>query len=1156
MNHWENPKVFRENKETAHATLMPYSSEAEALEAVKKFTENPLIGLYSNSPFYYSLNGKWIFHWVNHPDSIPAEFFKPQFNSKAWKPIKVPSCVELEGYGIPIYTNVNYPFVTDRTVRPQNSDRTNYAQAGHSDPYHIVGNPWIGENGPLPIALYRKEITIPEEWDTREVFIHFDGVLSCFYLWVNGHYVGYSEDSMTPAEFRITDYLQPGSNLIAVQVHKWGDASYLEDQDMWRMAGIYRDVFLFSTPKSHIEDLQAQTELDENYKDATLKIKAKIRSYNQEAGTQPKSVVFKLWKRDSRTSILIGEKKVEYAPKDSTEISLVEAEIPIYDPKKWTAETPNLYDLTASLLEIEAVHTEIGFRKVEIRPIKDGPYAGGAQLLVNGQAIKFKGVNVHDWDPDSGLTVPLHRHLQDFKTFKRLNVNAVRTCHYPKTAVWYKLADLFGIYVMDECNLETHGLCQKIPSDDDTWRDACVDRMVNMVQRDKNHPSIILWSLGNEAGIGESDNTVHHSMKRAALEIDSTRPIQYENDYRYCLTDTIGNMYASFEICKFLAQHPAEYPPKELRQASWAKYYEQDKAARKPVPWLHKPLLLVEYNTTRGNSGGCFQEYWDVFDCYPTAQGGFVWEYLDKTIRKCNPTPYRNGSLRPYETFLYGGDFGDRPYDTTACASGVVNADRMSNPSAEEMKKIYQEIKLHPMPKDIDENTLPNFEYIPVGSEKEGDRLACRWFWVENKHFFITPEFLQPSWRLLENGVAIEEGCLEQLCVAPRTTQPIRIPFTPINPISGAEYYLTIEFRLRHSTLWAEAGYLVCFDQFHLSNDELWDDYKKTTASKVESENKSVQMPSNELSIDSMPAIIMKNISETIFEINGNDFCLKLDKSKGSIISYSYKGDILIDGVFQPNLIRAFCDDYPMELGIWLPENQEEAGLKSCNITQRSEKSIHVKSEFQFNDFDEESSAGDEVLSIYTHELVIYGSGDVVVKNAFEPKSQVIRIGMTIPNAIPRKFNQKVWYGRGPVEENAIGESYVNRKQSCPVGRFTRKVEDDIHYYFKPHECGNKVDVRWMALLDARNHGLLISGDPHISTSCWSFTQDDLIAAKHNDELPDREKFTVNIDLIQKGYGDGTPRLPLQKYAYSFRLRGYSPDRGGLHEIAIQKLDG
>ncbi len=1156
MNNWENPEIFRENKEPAHASLVPFSSEAEALQAFKAFATDPRRPMYMESPFCRPLGGTWTFAWYNHPEKIPKDFFKPGFDASGWGAIPVPSCVEMEGHGIPIYTNVNYPFVTERTMIPARKDPTDYNKAGHADPYHMVGNPWIGEHGPLPVALYRRTFTIPDTWHGRAVFLHFDGVISAFYLWVNGNYVGYSQDSMTPAEFDVTRYLEPGENLVAVQVHKWCDGSYLEDQDMWRLSGIYRDVYMFSTPTTRVQDFHARTDLDESGKDAVLAVSATIDRCGNgpEPRPGPVSVRIALHEWRDGTIVEVASASVAASP---TEVApaRVERKIRVTNPRKWSAEAPELYDLTISIAHdgteppVEVVHAPVGFRKVEIRKILDGPSAGGAQILLNGRPIMFKGVNVHDWDPDKGLTVPFHRMLQDFRTFKRLNVNAVRTCHYPKTDTWYTLADLFGIYVMDECNVESHGLTQKIPADDNKWRAACVDRMVNMVARDKNHPSVVIWSLGNESGIGKTDNTVHHSMKQAALAIDPTRPVQYEHDWRYCLTDTIGNMYATVEFCESIGNHPAAYPDAP-------KQFEQERKAGKPVPWLHKPLLLVEYNTTRGNAGGQFQEYWDVFEAYPNTQGGFVWEYIDKVIRKKQPKPFKGGIPRPHDTYLYGGDFGDKPYDTAACASGVVGADRRPNPSAEEMKKVYQEVRAHPAPYRGTGQGEPDpgsFQYVRIGSEGEGDREGCRWYFLENKHFFRSLDFLAISWELLENGVCIEQGPLGSMDVPPRARIPVMVPFTARMPAEGAEYYLTLRYRSTKATSWAPAGFLVGFDQFRIPTAWMREDAGPTgPGSKAPGAitTTDAAAPSGTRRLDVRPEV---SKGRELILVDGEGFRISIDKGKGCITRFEGKGDVLLDGPMVPNVLKVPCEEIPMELGVWLPENQTDAKVVSVSVYQPSPGQVRFTSQFQFNDFDESSKYGDDVLSVWTHDVIINASGLVTINNKFSPKSEILRFGMTMPSAVPGRCQFLEWYGRGPSEPEAIGESYANRKQSCPVGRYKQHADEALHYYFKPEEAGSKADIRWLALLDSTGKGLLVIGHPRVLASVWPYTQDDLFAAAHTDDLPYRDRFTLNVDSIVRARGDGAARCRPGDYEYTFSIRPYSPEEGDLHDVASHR---
>ena len=1150
-NYWENPEFFRENKESAHASHVSYATEAEALDVAKDFNLNNVNNLYSKNQFYQSLNGKWSFFWANHPDKTPENFYKLDYDKTTWKIIEVPSCVEMKGYGIPIYSNVNYPFVSERTMLPQNDDTTNYSKAGHSDPYHMVGNPWIGDNGPLPTSLYHKIFNIPTSWDGRDTFIHFDGVKSAFYLWINGKYVGYSQGSMTPAEFNITKYIHSGPerlNEIAIKVLKWTDGSYLEDQDMWRVSGIYRDVYIYNRFETHIQDFKIQTELDNDYEDAKVKISAHILNKNK--NWQGKLVV-KLYdlKNETNNEEFIEINKIESLEMNGGDPDLnVELKFSIKNPKKWSAEIPYLYHLTLTLVEyannegsisnekiMESIHQEVGFRKTEIRTITEGQSKGGAQFLINGQPILLKGVNVHDWDPDHGLTVPFYRMIQDFHIFKQNNINAVRTSHYPKTIIWYKLANLFGIYVMDEANLETHGLTRLLPKDDDKWRAACVDRMINMVENDKNQPCIICWSLGNEAGIGDTDNSVHHSMKQAALNIDSSRPIQYEHDVRYCLTDFIGNMYISPKYCEFIGKNPTGYLPSELEDPMIAKHYRKLQKNGEPAPWSNKPLILIEYGTVHGNSGGNLQDYWDVFEKYPNLQGGFIWEYVEKTIRKKNPKNIPITGFRKHETYLVGGDFGDRPYSGAGSTKGVVNADRLPNPSLEEMKVVYQEICIAP---------------LQNGEKEEYKENDYRTYLIKNKHFFKTIEDVRLDWELIEDGIPIQTGYFDNFSILPQSTMKIQLQIERFKDHfqSNAEYYITFRFRLCSATKWAPAGHLIAYNQI-----------KVPTQSLISNKNKKDDFTNNDEitettePLQNLVIIEYKDdpTKQHLIDIHGNNFKARIDKKIGTLVYFEYENKPLFVGKMELNLIRAFTDEFPLDLGIWLPENQIDAGMKSVSISIPSKDCIKISTIYELDDFDEMSDSADDIMSEFLHEVSIYSSGKIIVHNKFHPKSRILRFGMTMPNSIPGNYRIIEWYGRGPVEENSIGESYSNRKQSCPMGRYRRLLDDHLHSYYVPHEYGNIVDLKWIALLNSKNQGLLISVvEPlsSLSVSVWPHTQQDLFIASRNDDLLMKENLTLNVDLIQLGMPPTKSLLP-KEYEYTFVIQGYKPELGDMGNL-------
>lgn len=611
-NDWENSEIFGINKEEAHNTAIPFDD----VEQVKK-------GAFESSSYYTTLNGTWKFNWVSKPDDRPKNFFKPGFDVSEWADIAVPGNWQMQGYGVPIYVNVKYPFVK-------------------------VDPPYIPHDN-NPVGSYKRTFTIPEDWDGREIFIHFDGVRSAFYIWVNGKKVGYSQGSMTPAEFNLTSYLKKGDNDLAVEVYRWSDGSYLEDQDMWRLSGIYRNVYLFSTPKIHIRDFFIKTALDEHYKDAHLTIDAELENYTD-------IVLDKISVEATLLDLqgnLIGEpmKKEPVSIPENGKLKL-ELSTKIFNPKKWTAETPNLYQVVLQLKNesgdiIEMTGSKMGFSKVEIK---------NAQFLVNGVPVLLKGTNRHEMHPKYGQHIPHETMLKDILLMKQFNINAVRTSHYPNDPYWYELCDKYGIYLVDETNLESHGANSILPKNDPKWTAASVDRIKSMVQRDKNHPSIVMWSLGNEAGKGDN----FFKMRDYAHSADPSRPVHYEG-YNEA-ADVYSRMYPDI--------------PSMIN-------YGNGKNS--------KPYFICEYVHAMGNGCGNIQEYWDVIESNPVFMGACVWDWVDQGLYKTD----KNGT----KYFAYGGDFGpaDIPSDGNFCINGLILPDRKISPKLWEIKKVYQNIKVTPI---------------------------------------------------------------------------------------------------------------------------------------------------------------------------------------------------------------------------------------------------------------------------------------------------------------------------------------------------------------------------------------------------------------------------------------------------------------------------
>lgn len=643
---FENPRFVSENKLETRSTFYPFPSETEAV------TNNR-----DQSPWLKFLNGDWKFHFSPETASVPAGFHRENFVVASWDNIDVPSCWEMRGYGTPIYTNVVYPF----PVNPPYIEREN------------------------PVGIYVKEFTVPEGWNNHEVILHFGGVSSAFNLWVNGKKAGYSQDSRLPAEFNITEFLKTGSNRVTVQVYRWSDGSYLEDQDHWRMSGIHREVFLMARPKVYIEDFAVRTRFDDNFQHALLQVRPALENSNK-TNLEGWTVEARLYDA-SRQEVLEQSLSVPanriyregYPQRDRPYFAIMETLIE--NPRQWSAEDPYLYTLSISLKNAngeveEAVSTKVGFREVELN---------NGRLLVNGREVKLKGVNRHDHSQLNGKTVSRQEMLNDVLLMKQFNINAVRTSHYPNDPYFYELCDEYGLYVMDEANIETHGVGGYFANQSD-WAYAFLDRVIRMAERDKNHPSIIFWSMGNESGWGRNFDFMYEAMKK----IDSTRPIHYESKnpaYANVLSryDIISTMYPSVENILGLMN--------------------QDTT---------RPVIICEYAHSMGNSLGNFRKYWEIFYKYPRLQGGFTWDWVDQGLRSKddNQSEYWN-----IVNYIDGANAND----------GMVNPDRMPQPEIIEAKKILQNFNVKYSEPDKGIIRVYNDQFF-----KNAEDIHLEWTLIEN----------------------------------------------------------------------------------------------------------------------------------------------------------------------------------------------------------------------------------------------------------------------------------------------------------------------------------------------------------------------------------------------------------------------------------------
>jgi len=707
VNDWENPAVFQINRESARATFLPFADKHSAIADV-----------YESSPWYMTLNGNWKFQWSPTPDQRPKDFYKTDFNVVNWKEISVPSNWELKGYGIPIYTNATYPF-------PRNPPYID-----HSD---------------NPVGSYRRYVDLPANWNNRRVYLHFEGGTSAMYIWVNGQKVGYTENTKSPAEFDITKYVKPGKNLVAVEAYRWSDGSYLEDQDFWRISGIDRNVYLYSTENLRVVDFFARPDLDASYKNGSLSVDVTLNNYNKSAkiGQVEASLLDANGNEIFNQTIKInapaeGKKEATFSKSVST-------------PKLWSSETPYLYSLALTLKDengkfIETVATKIGFRKVELK---------NGQLLVNGKRILVHGVNMHEHNTVTGHYQDLATMMLDIKMMKQHNVNAVRCSHYPENTVWVKLCEKYGIYLVDEANIESHGMGygKENPAFHAEWDAAHLDRTYSLVERDKNSPAVILWSLGNECSNGDVFMKTYKWIK----ERDKTRLVQFEQAGEKENTDVVCPMYPGIK-------------------------YMKDYAARETVK---RPFIMCEYAHAMGNSSGNFKEYWDIIRGSKNMQGGFIWDWVDQGFEVTDEVG------RKY--WAYGGDMGSQNYtnDENFDHNGLVFPDRVPHPGLMEVKKYYQDI------------------YFKAVQPEKG------LITVANELHFSTLENYTFGYEVLKNGVVIKTGTFD-VTAAPESEKQVQLTMPDMPATDGVEYLLNVFAYTRVGSDVVPQGHEVAREQFKL----------------------------------------------------------------------------------------------------------------------------------------------------------------------------------------------------------------------------------------------------------------------------------------------------------------------------------------------------
>lgn len=1038
---FENPQINQINTTEPHSLLLSRTN-----------SQPEDITQYNLSPYYLLLNGTWKFAWFAHPNLVPENFSSSAENSVSYPyEIPVPSNWQVEGLkhnwplDQPIFTNVKYPFPKKQ-------------------PYILADTNAVG--------VYHRKFEIPELWENRTTYLHLAGVQSACYVWVNGKNVGYHEDGMLPAEFDISSYLRKGENELTVEVIKWSDGSYLEDQDYWRLSGIFRDVFLYSKPSKEIYDLTIQTHLSDNYKTGILSIETILKGdSNNHLSTTVQHVLYD--KSGQKVKELISNAPFS---KDAAQKIIIE------NPILWNAENPYLYTLVSTLKSgekiLEHVQNRIGFRETHI---KDGVF------YLNGQAVKMMGVNRHDFHPETGRVVDRENLLQDILLMKQNNFNAVRTSHYPSDELFYHLCDEYGLYVMSEANIETHGYKWGLtgnPMRRKAWHQSYLERGLNMMHFLKNHPSIIIWSMGNEAGNGKQFVKLYDAMKK----LDTTRFVHY-SDYttsklirsmifnRAALSgyDFVSNMYSSPEQTK--------------------RYEKRDKK---------RPIILCEYAHAMGNSLGGIDRYWEVFKSSNRFMGGYIWDWIDQGLYNYHPDGSR---YIMYRNTSDNADTGD----------GLLLPDRTPQPEMHEAAYIQQHI------------TFENWN-----AKKHS-------FTVKNEYYFTSLSKFVFNWTVLENGIQIQEGVFEILDTAPQDSVILQIP--SFKTEVGKEYFLNVEASLSEDEIWAKKGHVVAKEQFVLQSN--FPDIEPVNAGKIKTsiqdfnsgnEDKITLQNGNVSFVFSTQDGGLSTIKHQNKEILSSPFKPRLSRMPVENDNGVYRKAAYIKSweaygldnlqISDAQLLKSDSNKV-LSKSTW-------TGLKGFELELSTEYKLLADNSLLVN----HTFVMNKIPKIYR------GLGGKIEralmrKNFFNgDPSSFGRVG--VETTLPLDFSEMEWYGRGPQE------SYPDRKMSAQIGLYEGKIEDQFPYIV-PQESGNKTDVRWCKLNSEDGLTLsIIAQEEALNINASSYSEANLFKARDGSQLEKSDVVTLHIDLSQMGLGGDDSwfprverpyRLDRKKYQYKYQLK-------------------
>lgn len=1016
---WENPQIIQENKQDGHVIALPHKTAESATER-------------KDSPFKISLDGEWKFLWEKGIAEAPLGTTDADFDDSNWENITVPGVWQLQkDYTKPYYYANSFP----NCISVEKSKIPSIDHAAQE------------------VGVHRTTFDLPKEWLGREIFLFFGAAKSGLEVFLNGKRVGYSQGPNTPHEFDVTDYVKEGKNQLTAVVYRYTDGTYLEDQDMWFFSGIYREVYLYSEPKVCLRDIYVTTDLINNYTDADLTAELFINDYS-DAGkfAEIAAVLLKNGKDiaigSSELITRAGENKLVFKKR-------------IMSPALWSNEKPELYTLLLKITcgdEVTFKAIRIGFKQVEIK---------GEKILVNGQPLLIRGVNRHDYDPDYGWAVPYERYIQDLNIMKRANINAIRTSHYPNDPKLYDLCDEYGFWVMDECDLETHGVRRKgVPGDNPMWTKAVIDRMERMVLRDRNHACVFMWSLGNESGDGSN----FLRMKEAAMRLDRTRQFHYEGDFDFTKSDVISRMYPSEKDFEKLGKK------EPITIGAFDNIANALAADNKPIAkeLYTKPVILCEYAHAMENSLGNFQEYMDAFEKYENLAGGFIWDFVDQAIRKKD----ENGN----DIWLYGTDYDEKsnwfvpPYNTCAItgsntyfnANGIIAADRTLHPSAYEVKKVYAEMK-------VEKKENAKDVYI-----------------VKNKQLFSDLSDFDLCYVVTNDGEVILKGEVEKekyADTAPLSEKEFTLP-VEIPESAKGEIIIIFSFLRREATRFCEKGYEQTFDQYVLREALPKEEPKDTGKVKIEG-------------------------TEKFFTVTGDGFVYTFENGQLSQIQKGEKTYLLKP--FSPNFYRPLTDndiDYlnftpPLIFLNPLFQWRRSTALAKSKATLVHQYSHSARVETNI------SVIGMKGVKIF---YTVHSDGRIDVSYEGTPLMDMLRFGLQF--RLPGEFDLVKWYGRGPQE------TYCDRKTGGKIGIYNMKVEELEHRYMRPQENGQRTDVRSLKLSDSDGHVLSFTAKGCSPVFCFGalrYSLEDLDKATHEHLLPHKDFTNVTLDLMQRGVGGDAP---------------------------------